>query len=132
MPECLLRSHLGGNLLHTRADALDPMRGFSTIQGHEMLSGIMRMNLDARAMTSQSSDLAEDRICLTIRPACSLPGNYSWVTNRDALRRMLRRTELPSTVLEKFETGIYSPKGASLPAVELSEEILTQIGYFID
>lgn len=97
-----------------------------------MLSCIMRMNLDARAMTSKSSDLAEDRISLTIRPACSVPGNYSCVTNRDALRRMLRRTDLPSTVLEKFETGIYSPKGANLPAVELSEEILTQIGYFID
>jgi hypothetical protein len=45
---------------------------------------------------------------------------------------MLRRTELPWIVLEKFETGIYSPKGANLPAVELSEKTLTQIAYFID
>ena len=45
---------------------------------------------------------------------------------------MLRRTELPWTVLEKFETGIYSPKGANLPAVELSEKTLMQIAYFID
>jgi hypothetical protein len=62
----------------------------------------------------------------------SVAGNYSFVTNRDSLRRMLRRTELPWTVLEKFETGIYSPKGANLPAVELSEKTLTQIAYFID
>jgi hypothetical protein len=45
---------------------------------------------------------------------------------------MLQRTELPSTVLEKFESGIYSPKGANLPAVELSEETLTKIRYFVD
>jgi hypothetical protein len=90
------------------------------------------MNLSARAFSSRGSDLTEDRISLTLRPAASLPGNYSFVTNRDSLRRLLLRTDLPSTVLEKFETGIYSPKGANLPAVELSEKTLTQIGYFVD
>jgi hypothetical protein len=90
------------------------------------------MNLIARALPSRNSDLPEERISLTIRPACPLPGNYSFITNRDSLQRLLRRTDLPSTVLEKFETGIFNPKGASLPAVELSEETLTQIGYFID
>jgi hypothetical protein len=83
-------------------------------------------------MTSQCSDIAADRISLTIRPAASLPGNYSFITNTESLRRILRRTDLPSTVLEKFEMGIYSPKGATLPAVELSEKTLTQIGYFVD
>ena len=92
----------------------------------------MRMNLSARAVHSRGSDLSEDRISLTIRPAASLPGNYSFVTNRDSLRRLLRRTDLPSTVLERFESGVDTPKGASLPAVELSEHTLTQIGYFID
>lgn len=97
-----------------------------------MLSPIMRMNLSARAFASRDSDLTENRISLSIRPAASLPGNYSFVTDRDSLRRMLRRTDLPSTVLEKFEMGIYNPKGATLPAVELSEQTLTQIGYFIE
>jgi hypothetical protein len=92
----------------------------------------MRMNLSANAFPARNSDLTEERISLTIRPAASLPGNYSFVTNVDSLRRLLRRTDLPSTVLEKFEMGIYNPKGASLPAVELSEKTLTQIGYFID
>ena len=92
----------------------------------------MRMNLSAHAFQAHNSDLTEERISLTIRPAASLPGNYSFVMNVDSLRRLLRRTDLPSTVLEKFEMGIYSPKGASLPAVELSETTLTQIGYFID
>ena len=92
----------------------------------------MRMNLRAHVCPSRGSDLSEDRVSLTIRPSASLPGDYSFVTNRDSLRRLLRRTDLPSTVLEKFESGVYTPKGASLPAVELSEDTLTQIGYFID
>ena len=92
----------------------------------------MRMTLIARAVHSRGSDLNEDRVSLTIRPSASLPGDYSFVTNRDSLRRLLRRTDLPSTVLEKFESGVDTPKGASLPGVELSEHTLTQIGYFID
>jgi hypothetical protein len=90
------------------------------------------MNLSAHAFPARNSDLTEERISLTMRPAVSLPGNYSCVTNLDSLRRILRRTDLPSTVLEKFEMGIYKPKGASLPAVELSDKTLTQIGYFVD
>jgi hypothetical protein len=90
------------------------------------------MNLSAHAFPARDSALTDDRISLTIKPAASLPGDYSFVTNRDSLRRLLRRTDLPSTVLEKFELGIYNAKGASLPAVELSEHTLTQIGYFID
>jgi hypothetical protein len=90
------------------------------------------MNLSARAFPSRDSEITDDRVSLSVRPAASLPGDYTFVTNVDSLRRMLRRTDLPSTVLGKFETGIYSPKGANLPAVELSDKTLTQIGYFID
>ena len=92
----------------------------------------MRMNLSAHAFPAPNSDLTEDRISLTIRPAASLPGDYSFVTSMDSLRRLLRRTDLPSTVLERFEMGIYNPKGARLPGVELSEQTFTQIGYFLD
>jgi hypothetical protein len=48
------------------------------------------------------------------------------------VRRLLRRTDLPSTVLERFESGLWNARGASLPAVEMSEKILTLIGYFVD
>jgi hypothetical protein len=96
----------------------------------------MRMNLNARAVPSHSSDLSnlpENVILLTVRPACLLPGDYSYTTNSDSLLRMLRqRTDLPSTVLEKFEKGIQSQKGANLLAVEISEKTLTEIGYFVD
>jgi hypothetical protein len=98
-----------------------------------MLSCIMRMNLSARAVPSHRSDSQEDGILLTLRPACLLPGDYSYTTNSDSLLRMLRqRTDLPSTVLDRFEMGIRSPKGANLLAVEISERTLTEIGYFVD
>jgi hypothetical protein len=44
----------------------------------------------------------------------------------------LLRTDLPSTVLDRFEEGLWDAKGASLPAVEISDQTLTQIGYFVD
>jgi hypothetical protein len=98
-----------------------------------MLFSIMRMNLNARAVPAHHSDLPGNNILLTIRPACPLPGDHSYTTNSDSLLRMLRqKTDLPSTVLEKFEMGFYSPKGANLLAVEFSEKTLTEIGYFVD
>jgi hypothetical protein len=90
------------------------------------------MNLNARALPSRNSEWPEDRIALTIRPSGSLPGDYSFITNADSLRRLLRRTELPSTVLDRFESGLWNSKGAHLPAVEISEKTLAQIGYFVD
>jgi hypothetical protein len=46
---------------------------------------------------------------------------------------MLRqRTDLPATVLDKFEMGIRGPNGANLLAVEMSERTLTEIGYFVE
>jgi hypothetical protein len=90
------------------------------------------MNLNARGVSSHRSGLQEDRIVLTLRPACQLPGDYSYTTTRDSLRRLLLRTDLPSTVLENFETGIWSSKGSNLPGVEISEKTLHEIGYFVD
>jgi hypothetical protein len=90
------------------------------------------MNIRARAVSSPGSNLSDDRITLTLRPAVSLPGDYSFITNVDSVRRLLRRTDLPSSVLERFEGGLWNAKGASLPAVEISEKTLTQIGYFVD
>jgi hypothetical protein len=90
------------------------------------------MNIRARAVSSPGSNLSDDRITLILRPTVSLPGDYSFTTNIDSLRRLLRRTDLPSSVLDRFESGLWNAKGASLPAVEISEKTLTEIGYFVD
>jgi hypothetical protein len=70
---------------------------------------------------------------LTISPACGLPGDYECPTEVAGLLRMLRQqTDLPLQVLQRFEDNIYSPLGARLLGVELSDRILTNLGYFID
>jgi hypothetical protein len=93
----------------------------------------MRMNITAHAVASCSgSKLWNDHVALTLRPAVSVPGDYSFSTNVESLRRLLCRTDLPSTVLERFETGLWNSSGARLLGVEISENILTQIGYFVE
>ena len=90
------------------------------------------MNLTARAIVPNGSHSSENSIVLTVRPAGHVPGEYSCATSGASLQRMLRRTDLPSTIIERFESEIYSAKGSNLRAVELSETTLIEIGYFIE
>jgi hypothetical protein len=47
--------------------------------------------------------------------------------------QMLRKqTELPATVLQRFEGNLNTSASARLLGVELSDSALTDIGYFID
>jgi len=72
-------------------------------------------------------------LSLTIRPACGLPGDYEYPTDSAALLRLLRQqTDLPATVLQRFERNLAAQPGARLLGVELSDAVLTHIGYFID
>jgi hypothetical protein len=93
----------------------------------------MRVNL-----ITQSSDCWKSRpgtipLSLTIRPACGLPGDYEYPTDSAALLQLLRQqTDLPSSVLERFEKSLRASAGARLLGVELSDSTLTEIGYFID
>jgi hypothetical protein len=41
-------------------------------------------------------------------------------------------TDLPAHVLQSFEKNLHTPLGARLRGVELSDSVLTDIGYFID
>ena len=72
-------------------------------------------------------------ISLTVKPACGLPGEFSLTMDSTSLLRLLRReTELPSSVLEKFAADLFSPKGARLLGVDIPDQTLTEIGYFVD
>ncbi len=46
--------------------------------------------------------------------------------------RMLETTDLPSAVLNRFKGELYKSSQARLLGVSLSEQTLTEIGYFID
>jgi hypothetical protein len=69
---------------------------------------------------------------LMICPACGIPGDYECQMDSESLMRLLRQTELPASVLELFERKLRTPLGARLAAVDLSDAVLTDIGYFID
>jgi hypothetical protein len=93
----------------------------------------MRMNLIIRPHTIFESGARTFPLTLTLRPSCGLPGEYELPINSVALLRLLRQqTDLPSTVIERFERTLHSPVGTRLLAVEMNDRTLTEIGYFID
>ena len=93
----------------------------------------MRVNLITQLSNRPESGAGTIPISLTIRPACGLPGDYEYPTDSAALLKLLRQqTDLPSHILQSFERNLHTPLGARLTGVELSERVLTDIGYFID
>jgi hypothetical protein len=93
----------------------------------------MRVNLITQPSNRFESGAGTIPLSLTIRPACGLPGDYEYPTDSAALLKLLRQqTDLPATVLQRFEESLRTPFGARLLGVDLSDAVLTNIGYFID
>lgn len=93
----------------------------------------MRVNLITQPFGRSTSSTGKIPLSLTIRPACGVPGDYQFPIDSESLMRLLRReTDLPNTTLERFEGKLCGPIGARLLGGELSESVLTDIGYFID
>jgi hypothetical protein len=93
----------------------------------------MRVNLITQASAASFPGTRAIPLSLTIRPACGLPGDYEYQTDSSALLQMLKQhTDLPASVLQRFEGNMYGSGPASLLGVDLSERVLTNIGYFID
>lgn len=93
----------------------------------------MRVNLTTRRFDDCECSAGTIPIALTIRPACGLPGDYEYSTDSTALLKLLRgQTDLQDTILQRFEACLRTANGGRLLGVELSERVLTEIGYFID
>jgi hypothetical protein len=93
----------------------------------------MRVNLITQASATSESSKGTIPLSLTIRPACGLPGDYQFPTDSAALLSLLRQeTDLPASVLQRFEGTLRGQLAARLLGVELSERVLTDIGYFVD
>ncbi|HEX4320302.1 MAG TPA: hypothetical protein VHZ52_05330 [Acidobacteriaceae bacterium] len=93
----------------------------------------MRMNLITQALSPLPPGPGSFQVSLTLKPACGLPGEYQYPTDSASLLRMLRQqTDLPSSVLERFEGNLTTVRNAKLLGVELSDVLLTRIGYFVD
>ena len=73
------------------------------------------------------------QLSLTLKPSCGLPGDYEFPTDSASLIRLLRaQTDLPGSVLQRFEEDLLTGSAARLLGVELNDAVLTKIGYFID
>ena len=93
----------------------------------------MRMNLIARHSDASEGSSTTIPLSLTIRPSCGVPGDYQFKTTSASLMRMLhKKTDLSFDVLKRFEGEVCSYSCARLMGVEMSDETLTEIGYFID
>lgn len=93
----------------------------------------MRVNLITQMDHTLDIGAKTAPLSLTIRPACGLPGDYQYATDSAALVRLLhKKTDLSFDTIKRFEGEIYSNLSARLLGVELSESVLTELGYFID
>jgi hypothetical protein len=93
----------------------------------------MRVNLITQPSDRFESGAGTIPLSLTIRPACGLPGDYEYLTNSSELVQLLhQQTDLPADVIQCFEKNLRASFGARLMGVELSDTVLTDIGYFID
>lgn len=91
------------------------------------------MNLIAQSAGVSKTGYGTIPVSLTVRPACGLPGDYQFTTDSSALLRLLHRdTDLPLPILKKFEMELLTHVRSRLLAVDLSDSVLTEIGYFID
>ncbi len=93
----------------------------------------MRVNLITQPFDPSCAGKRKFPLSLTIRPSRGYPGEYQFPTDSESLMKLLRQqTSLPAPVLERFEGKLKAPVGARLLGVELSDRVLTDIGYFVD
>jgi hypothetical protein len=93
----------------------------------------MRVNLITHTPIAAYPGKGAIPVSLTIRPSCGLPGDYEYMTTSSSLMQLLRKnTELPASVIQRFEGNLYNSASARLMGVELDERVLTDIGYFVD
>ena len=93
----------------------------------------MRFALAAVPSGSQSRRSLDVPVTVLIRPSRGVAGEHSYKTDSYALRDMLKRnTELSGLIIDGFMTQLKAGLGARIPAVELSDRTLQDIGYFVD
>ncbi len=94
---------------------------------------LMRFNLITQTSPAGSRNTGPLALSLTLRPSCGAQGNYSFPTDSTHLLRLLEAgTDLPQAVLRRFMGDVYSRATAVLHGVELKDETLQSIGFFVD
>ena len=93
----------------------------------------MRMNLAATACERRSNRPFDLPVTVSLSPSRGVSGAHSYTTDSYALGRLLRRTtDLSSVAIDDFMTKIKAGSGARLFRVELNDQTLRDVGYFVD
>ncbi len=72
-------------------------------------------------------------LLVTLKPANKIPGSFEYQTDSRSLLRLLhQQTDLSGFALDRFRSELQISRQVSLPAVNLKEDVLREIGYFID
>lgn len=93
----------------------------------------MRFNLVTHPSIQTPANAGAFPLSLTLRPSCGIPGEYTFPTDSNSLLRLLRTaTDLPDAVVWRFLGDACAKAKALLPGVELNDETLQRIGFFVD
>ncbi len=93
----------------------------------------MRVTLAALASERHSSRSYDVPVLVQVQPSRGMQGQHSYKTDTYALRSMLkRRTDLSGLAIDGFISQLKSASGARLSGVELNDQTLREIGYFVD
>ncbi|MEA2539176.1 MAG: hypothetical protein QOH35_542 [Acidobacteriaceae bacterium] len=105
---------------------------FSTSHSHDNIVSNMRVNIRARMPHQQTSDFRTLPVAVTIENSRGLKANYQHATTAAELLHLLdKRTDLNAAVLDRFREELKFTKAAKLSDIEMSEEVLEAIGFFI-
>jgi hypothetical protein len=93
----------------------------------------MRVNLFAHVAPTPAPEAGPVSVSLTIKPACGLPGTFEYKTDSVALLNMLhRRTDLNGAILSEFKKNLHTSHQVKLLGVDIKDQALEEIGYFVD
>ena len=94
----------------------------------------MRVNLFAKSTLPLSSNgHSSIPLSITIKPSCGVPGDYEYPTDSSTLLKMLRQnTDLNAFILERFDGDLHRSPSVRLLGVDLKDDALEKVGYFID
>jgi hypothetical protein len=105
---------------------------FSTAQSRDNIVTNMRVNIRARLPHQQASDFRTLPVAVTIENSRGIKANYQHATTAAELLYLLdKRTDLNAAVLDRFREELKFTHAAKLSDIEMSDEVLEQIGFFV-
>ena len=93
----------------------------------------MRITLQARSLQTTFPLGNNAPLSVTIKPANNVAGSFDFETSSHALLKLLRqKTDMSDAALDLFHQGLRFSSKSRIPAVTLRDEVLEEIGYFIE